>query len=138
MIADLTEIEVMMSESNMNMNSFVNIPLMSWDPQTMSEPLILAVRKRPILWNFKLKTNKVRPQKDNAWQSVCDELGWPREDYQTIEKKWSNLRSTYVRHRQKRLITPPSGSGSSIYLITWPYFHMMDEFLSGPDPHQTP
>ncbi|XP_072021890.1 uncharacterized protein [Amphiura filiformis] len=110
---------------------------MAWNPATMSEALIIAVKNHPALWDFTKATNKNRGLKDSLWRQVCQTLGWPVEDFVTVEGKWRNLRTTYQKQRTKQLTTEPSGSGAATPASTWPYFHIMDEFLSIPDPHHT-
>ncbi|KAF6201358.1 hypothetical protein GE061_005806 [Apolygus lucorum] len=66
-----------------------------------SEDLIEEVRRRPVVYNDRLRTN--RSAAEDAWTEISQLLGF---DVQTCKLKWYDLRNTYLRRKKRKFCKP--------------------------------
>ncbi|XP_050314863.1 uncharacterized protein LOC126749222 [Anthonomus grandis grandis] len=90
---------------------------------TVEELLISCVQARPPLWDSRLDLKeRSKTIRDNMWLEIYKEFGEnPNFSLDFLQKKWRNLRDTYVRIKGEYL---PSGSGAK-RKRKWEYFDNM-------------
>lgn len=101
--------------------------------QVFEEILILEVQERPCLWDQKLDIkmrgiNIIR----KAWEEVGRALN---ENPKICQKKWKNLRDTFLRKYKDEKSYTASGSAATNKIMTWKYYKQM-EFLKPTTEHR--
>ncbi|CAL8361836.1 unnamed protein product [Arctogadus glacialis] len=76
----------------------------------MGERMIMAVFRRPVLWNMRIDIYRDKNKTNQAWKEIGEEFGLPEKD---CKKRWRDLRDRYVRERREASETTASGSAAS-------------------------
>ncbi|CAL8378355.1 unnamed protein product [Boreogadus saida] len=76
----------------------------------MGERMIMAVFRRPVLWNMRIDIYRDKNKTNQAWKEISEEFGLPEKD---CEKRWRDLRDRYVRERREASESTASGSAAS-------------------------
>ncbi|CAL8235460.1 unnamed protein product [Arctogadus glacialis] len=76
----------------------------------MGERMIMAVFRRPVLWNMRIDIYRDKNKTNQAWKEIGEEFGLPEKD---CKKRWRDLRDRYVRERRDASGTTASGSAAS-------------------------
>ncbi|CAL8292879.1 unnamed protein product [Arctogadus glacialis] len=76
----------------------------------MGERMIMAVFRRPVLWNMRIDIYRDKNKTNQAWKEIGEEFGLPEKD---CKKRWRDLRDRYVRERREVSETTASGSAAS-------------------------
>ncbi|KAL1489733.1 hypothetical protein ABEB36_013668 [Hypothenemus hampei] len=78
---------------------------------TLEELLITFVQARPILWDYRIPIQeRSKSNRDRLWKEIFEEFGEnPELPIDFLQKKWKNLRDTYIRLRNEYT---PSGAPS--------------------------
>ncbi|KAK5639016.1 hypothetical protein RI129_011508 [Pyrocoelia pectoralis] len=94
----------------------------SWD-----EILIAMVHDRPVLWDSRLPmSTRCKTERDKLWKEISDAL---EKSVETLQKKWRNLRDTYIRCEGETEMHVTSGSSPEKQRKPWKFYNSM-KFLT--------
>lgn len=97
---------------------------MEWSSKKVLS-LIEMYRRRPVLWNCKLKEYKDRKKRRDAFVEIALSFGVEKEE---IERKLKNLICHFSREIKKEKDSVKSASGTEVYKSKWFAYRSM-EFL---------
>ncbi|KAF5296839.1 hypothetical protein FQA39_LY12357 [Lamprigera yunnana] len=115
-----SENECSITESNIEESSSNN---------TIEELLISLIEVRQPLWNTRLPiTDRSKGIKENLWIEIYNALG-KKYSINFLQKKWRNLRDTYVKAKVEIEVYTPSGGPSKTSKKKWKHYDLL-KFLS--------
>ncbi|KAF5288968.1 hypothetical protein FQA39_LY03847 [Lamprigera yunnana] len=115
-----SENECSITESNIEESSSNN---------TIEELLISLTEVRQPLWNTRLPiTDRSKGIKENLWIEIYNALE-KKYSINFLQKKWRNLRDTYVKAKVEIEVYTPSGGPSKTLKKKWKHYDLL-KFLS--------
>ncbi|CAH1112986.1 unnamed protein product [Psylliodes chrysocephalus] len=110
-----TETEDFAHESDFNgadflSNRFVNAAVNQRD-STIEELLISFVESNPPLWNHRIPLmERTKTIKERLWVEIQIEFGDTDLSLAVLQKKWKNLRDTYIKTKAEVEVYVPTGA----------------------------